>query len=288
MKVAHFTAGTVGAGHLAHAVAIRRGLERAGFAGEFRVFGPPIDFPAAERFGYNAIPIDPHQVTNPFEAPETELARALTTYAPDLLLVEMFWAPVMYLLPLQHCEHWLLVRKARSNWLEGNEYAPFDGSLYQRIIAFEPVDHQLFTHRLEPIVICNPDECKPPTALRERVGVPHGRQLVVVMHAGTAGEIDRIATSDLGGEKPFVVRLDLHDRQQTLFPAAEWLPGADAIYAAAGYNSFWEAKWLGYYDRTTFTAFDREIDDQQWRIDTCADYVQRENGADQLARWIVG
>ena len=72
-----------------------------------------------------------------------------------------------------------------------------------------------------------------------------------------------------------------------LFPLAEWLSGADAICTGAGYNSFWEARWLGYYNRTRFTAFGRHIDDQEWRLTECADYTPKENGADQLARWMM-
>jgi len=285
VRIAHFTAGTVGAGHLAHGVAVQRGLARAGFSGDFRIFGPPIDFPAAERFGYQPVPIDPLQVTNPFEAPDTELARVLADFAPELLVVDMFWAPVMYLLPLPGCVHWLLVRKAPDNWLEGNEYAPFDPSPYARIIAFEPAEHPHLTDHIEPVVICNPDECRPPDALRTLLAVPDDKRLAVVTHAGAAGELADLQT-DEDVEDTVVARFDLRDAAAP-FPAAEWLGGADRIYSAAGYNSFWEAKTLGYYDRTRFTAFGRRIDDQQWRLDACADYVPADNGADQLARMIL-
>ncbi len=142
----------------------------------------------------------------------------------------------------------------------------------------------MFTDQLEPIVICNPDECLPPSALRNRVGVAEDDRLAVVAHAGNLGEIEEIKTNE--GDQATIVRFDAHSPDAP-FPLAEWLTGADAIYAAAGYNAFWESKWLGYYDRTQFTAFGRHIDDQEWRIEQCVNYTMKENGADQLARWIV-
>ena len=45
MKIGFFTAGTIGAGHLLRGMALERGLRRAGFGGEFRMFGPPEAFP---------------------------------------------------------------------------------------------------------------------------------------------------------------------------------------------------------------------------------------------------
>ena len=285
MRIAHFTAGTVGAGHLAHAVAVRRGLERAGFSGEFQIFGPPNAFPASEREGYQSIPVIPEEVTNPYAAPESKLANALNEYAPDLLVAEMFWAPLMYILPLQNCEHWLLIRRCPPIWLEGSQNVPFDPTHYDRIIAFEPMEHPVFTDALEPIVICNPDECRPPTALRELLYVPENNKLAVVAHAGSAGEIDEIGPDEVAGTT--IARFDLRE-ESAPFPIAEWLPGADEIYMAAGYNCFWEARWLGYHDRTDFTPYGRFIDDQQWRLTECAHYTPTENGADQLARWILG
>ncbi len=284
MRIAYFTGGTVGAGHLVRALAIERGLMRSGFEGTYRAFGPSIPFPAAAREPYEYVTVDPLELTNPFAAPESHLASRLGEFQPDLLIVDMFWAPVMYLLPLEDCEHWLLVRKCPDNWLEGTEDIPFDPTLYERIVAIEPLDHTVFTHHVEPIVICNPEECQPRTALRERVGVNSDRPLTVVAHAGNPGEIYRIAVE--GCSQTHIVSFDAADHTAP-FPLAEWLTGADEIHLGAGYNSFWESKWLGYYDRTKFTAFDRHIDDQEWRISACAPYRPKENGADQLAKWIL-
>src|SRR6185295_16051983 len=112
VNIAYFTAGNIGAGHLVRALAIRRGLLRAGFHGSFRIFGPPLPFPAAR-----GIP-DVEEIAvqgdrsygDRFLAPASPLAARLHAFAPDLLLVDLFWAPVYWILPALPCPAWLLLR----------------------------------------------------------------------------------------------------------------------------------------------------------------------------------
>jgi NAD(P)-dependent dehydrogenase (short-subunit alcohol dehydrogenase family) len=148
----------------------------------------------------------------------------------------------------------------------------------------EPIEHSSITHRIDPIVVCNPDECRPPDALRRHLNVPDDKTLAVVAHTGPKQEQEALYA--IGEEDVHVVHFDLTD-PDALFPLAEWLGGADVIMTGAGFNAYWESKWLGFYDRCFFTAFPRKIDDQAWRVRECTDYWPKENGADQLARWIV-
>jgi len=284
MRVAYFTAGTVGAGHFVRGVAIGRALARRGFAGEYRMFGPPLPFPAAAGTAYQPVPVVEEIVRDPARAPESEPARALAAFAPDLLLVDMFWGPLRHVLPLAGCEAWLLVRTCPRVWFTGPPDTPFEPAQFRRLVAIEPFRHALLRERIDPIVVCNPDECRPRDALRARLGVPPDRPLVVVTHAGVRGELARIEET-AGGEA--VARFDLFGPDAP-FPIAEWLPGADRIHAGAGYNAFWEARWLGYAARTRFTAFARKIDDQAWRLATCRGYAMQANGADTLASWALG
>lgn len=284
MRVAYFTAGTVGAGHLVRGFAIGRGLRRLGFTGEYRAFGPPRPFPAAAWDGYESLQIVEDELRDPARSRETDVAVALTTFRPDLLVVDMFWAPLRHILPLPGCEAWLLARICPRAWFTGHDDVRFDARQFGRVIAIEPFRHAALRERIDPVVVSNPDECRPPTALRERLGLASGRPLVVAMHAGLPGEHAQIAGAGRG-EDP--VRFDLFD-EEALFPLAEWLPGADRVLCAAGYNAFWEARWLGYASRTRFTAFPRRIDDQAWRLATCAAYPMRANGADTLAGWMAG
>jgi len=283
MKVAYFTAGTVGAGDLLQGLAIERALERAGAAVEFRAFSPEPPFPYARYANYTPVPVPMRELQQPAAAPESELARALLEYRPDILIVGLFWAPLRYVLPLPGCEHWLLIRRCPDIWFVGPPEAPFEPGQYERIVAVEPLEYDLFTDRIDPGVLCNPDECRPREALRELLNVEESRRLVVVSHAGDPGEIDEMPVD--AGTDDLVVYFSLYD-DQAPFPLCAWLGGADAVVCGAGYNSFWEARTLGYFDRTTFVPFPRRIDDQAWRVRECSGIIPRENGADTLARWI--
>lgn len=106
----------------------------------------------------------------------------------------------------------------------------------------------------------------------------------MVVHAGLADERPGLVAAAAGSGETAV--LSLFERE-ALFPAAEWLPGADAVVSGAGYNAFWEARWLGYADRATFVPLPRRIDDQARRLAECRRHPMRVNGADRLAGWIL-
>jgi hypothetical protein len=286
VRVAYVTGGTVGAGHFVRGVAVGRALGRAGFGGAYRMFGPPLDFPAARAAAdYQPLAIrDDPWLRDRDLAAGSELARTLLAFAPDLVLVDMFWAPLRWVLPLLGCEAWLLLRLAPPVWFSGRRDVPFERDRYARLLAIEPIDDRgLGMTRIDPLVVANPDEVRPPGALRERLGAAAGAPLTVVVHAGERGELEALRAAAGAG----AAVLDLNDPAAP-FPAAEWLGGADRIVCGAGYNAFWEARWLGYAPRARFVAFPRTIDDQARRARDFAGVVPRANGADVLARWITG
>jgi hypothetical protein len=284
VRVAYFTAGTVGAGHLVRGVALGRALVRRGFAGTYRAFGPRLPYPSVQDAGFESVAVVEDELRDPSRAATSGVAAALAAFRPDLLVVDMFWAPLRHILPLPDCECWLLVRACPRAWFTGPRDTSFAPAQFRRVVAIEPFRHAAVRETVDPIVVCNPDECRPPGALRERLGVPPERSLVVVAHAGLAGERAAIEAEARGEH---AVRCDLFD-EHALFPLAEWLPGADRVHCGAGYNAFWEARWLGYAPRTSFKPFPRKIDDQAWRVATCLRSPMRANGADTLAGWIVG
>ena len=285
LKIAYFTAGTVGVGDLLPGLAIERALQRAGFVGEYRAFGTKSPFPFAEHINYEPVSVRMPELQSPESAQNSTLAQTLIDYAPELLVVGLFWAPLRYILPLPNCQHWLLIRRCPDIWFEGPEFAPFDAGQYERIISIEPLEYDVFTDEIDPLVICNRDECRPRDALRRLLRIEEKHRLVVVAHAGEPGEIDEIPVEEQ--PKDTIVYYNLFD-DLAPFPLAEWLSGADAIFCGAGYNSFWEARTLGYFDRTHFLPFPRHIDDQAWRVRTCSDVHPETNGADVLASWIMG
>ncbi len=291
-RVVYFTAGTKGAGHLVRGIAIGRALERQGFEGQFHLVSPiaPLLAMAAAAAEVDTIvcPIDVAQVIDKKRYSRSALTRQLTDLAPDLLIVDLFWAPVLHIVPTLGCEAWLLVRSCPLVWLHGNAAIQFNHRDYRRVIGIEPVDHQQVSEHIDPIVICNQDECYSRGELAQRFSVDPDQPITVVSHAGLAGEIESLGPVEetSGQRKGAVIVSDLHGTD-SVFPLAPWLSAADAVYCSAGYNSYWEARWLGYADKTTFTPFRRQIDDPFWRLGECQSYSMRLNGADTLAASII-
>ena len=186
--------------------------------------------------------------------PRADVA-GLATWAPDLALVDLRWRDV----PSLPCPAWLLVRATTSPW-DG-----FDAGRWERVIGIEPGATGPLTDEVPPVVMVNPDE------------VAHGFDgMTVVMHAGSAAEVARL--SDMSGPGAVVIAGEP-------WPAARFLPFAARVYTGGGYNSVWEARWLGYAERTTFVPFPRGNDDQAARI--AGRVPMTENGADVLARWML-
>lgn len=261
-------------------LAIERALARAGFSGTYSMLGPQQPFGAGRSATWNAIALSEAELRSETAAKESRIARAFEELRPDVLIVDMFWAPLRYILPLRGCEAWLLLRSFPPVWLRGPEGVSFAPDQYERVIAIEPVTARAITHTIDPVVIANPDECRPRGSLRKKLGVEDGETLSVVVHAGMPGEIAQIARIDADAKT-----LDLH-ADDAIFPVCEWLGDCDRIACGAGYNTFWEAHWLGYAPRTTFFPFARSIDDQRWRTTLCGTHPER-NGADVIASWIV-
>jgi len=288
VRVAFYTAGDRGGGHLARGVAIGRALARRGFTGQYKMFGPPLAFAAAARPDWRPVAFTTQELEDPGLAPDGELARALRAFDPDLVVVDLFWAPLMHVLPVLRAEAWLLLRICPHRWLAPphRPQAQFDPRRYARVIGIEPFVAPAVRERIDPVVCVNHEELRPKGALRARLGVDASERLVVVVQAGFTGEgaMLRARAEPLGG----VVRLlDLHDPASP-FPAAEWLGDADVIVAGAGYNAFWEGRWLGHGARTVHLPMPRPNDDQALRMELGDAYTMKENGADTLARMILG
>jgi hypothetical protein len=248
------------------------------------MFGPSHPFAAMPDDDWETVEIHAAALGSPREARETDLAARLTEFAPDLLIVDMFWAPLRHILPLVGCECWLLLRSCPPAWLHGPPGASFDAMQYARIVSIEPISSSALTDRIDPVVLVNSEECQPQGALRRRLGIADDRRLVAVVHAGNRGE--HASLSRAGARDDVVVSFDMYE-SEAIFPIAAWLGDCDMVSCAAGYNAYWEARWLGYAKRTTFAALSRINDDQRWRLSKCGRYEMGANGADTLARWIV-
>jgi hypothetical protein len=280
MKIGYFTAGTVGGGHIVRGLAIARGLRRAGYSGRFRIFSPIAIRGAGTWAEQEVVRASSTELEDPTSAWESVLATAIYSYAPDLVIVDLFWAPLRHVLPELRCEAWLLLRKHPRWWFSGTPRRRFVSSQFARIIAIEPFRSEHASEMIDPIVVCNPEECHDATGLRQLICATDAEPLVIAICGGRPEEMARL----VDGRDCY--QWNLFDPNAP-FPAAEWLPGADAVLCGAGYNSFWEAAWLGYARRAIFVPFARSVDSQEWRLATCLGRRVTSNGADVLAHWIM-
>ncbi len=286
-RVAYVTGGGVGAGHFARGVAIARALRRAGAGVELRMFSDRLPYraPSAIR-AWTEVPFEPQLLEGPEAARSSALGTALQAFAPDVLLVDFFWAHVRHLLPLPRCEAWLLLRWAPAAWLAGIDVLSYDPTIFARTIAIEPGILVAATDEIPPVVVTNPAELRPREALRERFDLRSDENLVLVAQAGQPGEADTLVSlAERCWPDARIVRQTLFD-DDALFPIADWLAGADIIVGGAGYNLFWETRWLGLQGRTHLQAFPRTIDDQAWRLVLHHRTPMLTNGADSLARML--
>ena len=284
-RIAFYTWGMHGGGHLARAWAIRRGLERAGIPADFRVFYGHLGVEVPRGLEVVRLTTPRIDLRDPERARSSETARALLDFAPDLLLVDLAWVELRYILPILDCEAWLLLR-----WCHPAVIArlrEFNRARYARTIAIEPIAPSYLTDRIDPIVGCNPDECLAESALRDLFGVEQGKPISLIVQAGKPGEIEELIREEQERANGFhVIAASLHGKD-VIFPISHYFRGAARIVGGAGYNLFWETRWLGVADRSELRPFVRYYDDQTPRIEA-AFYKMKTNGADVLARQIAG
>lgn len=288
-RVAFYTSGFIGGGHLALAEAIQRGLTRSGSSLKLKVFYAELGLtpPAGLSFELTTLSTLPEELRQAESAQASETARALRDFAPDVLLVDLAFRDLRHLLPLPNCEAWLLLRWIPRKLLYGPFNKTFDPSQYERVIGTEPGLPFEVPFQLEPLVVCNRDECMPEGSLLERLGVPAGKALSLIAHTGKESEVAGLEQLEREAfPQHFVARATLHD-EAALFPLAPWLPDADRIVGGAGYGLYWETRWLGLAARSELRPFSRGIDDQTPRMRHGQSYHMRENGADQLAALLV-
>jgi len=292
VRVVYVTAGTVGVGDLMHGVALRRAAQRSGLPVSVSLVSPPLPFPAVRRLAdHTAVEMDPAALVDPARAASTPLARALSSLKPDVVVVGHFWANVQRIIAQLGFEAWLLLRKAPPVWIKGPPQAPFAPSVFARRLEIEPVGFAGDFEQLAPLVVVNRDELVPAAAARAALlnGVDDdGRPLRLVFQAGNPGEAQALASSSSPSSSSYSHTrvIDLRDNDAP-WPVADLLLGADEIVSGAGYNAYWESRWLGTAAKTTLVPFARRIDDQAWRL-SLASLPMRENGADQLIRMLYG
>lgn len=285
-RIAYFTAGTVGAGHLVRGVALGRALSRGDGDVAYRIFSPPSPFARVAEPWLETVSIEPSLLRSAATARDSAIARAIAAFAPDVLVVDLFWVPLVFV-PLP-CPAWLLLRSVPPAWLVGPVEARFDASRYQRVLAIEPAARLERFEAIDPIVVARRSDVRDRSALAALVGQDPARPLRILAQGGLPADRGPLEQAAHALDPGPWATLDL-SAPDAPFPAAEWLgalqPG-DRLVAAPGYNLYWEARALGFDALTTWVPMARSIDDQAARAALTTE-PPRTNGADTLARMLV-
>lgn len=293
LRVLFLSSGIAGSGHIVLGLSVANAFKRSGVQHEFRLLSVETPFAdLARRHGVDVhtIMAENEIILGPARWRESELYKAIASFKPDILVVDLFWFALDSFIKELPCRKVLLIRQVDPRF--------FRFRVSDRELAFRPGDYDLVAtiepgfalpfpaESLEPLVIRNRDEIKTTYEARADMGIAPEDRACFFGFNGNAWEGAQVWKSfdylDAEGWK--VVRSD--NRAGGLFPAVDWYNAFDMVVCGAGYNAFWEARHFG--KEAFFAPFPRNFEDQYHRIRVNSDYVPKENGADQLVRRLMG
>jgi len=217
--------------------------------------------------------------------------RVFSDMSPDLTLVDVFPRGIFgELAPdLPKRPAWLVSRWIRPAYYLNPDVrraieSCFNGILWCESSPTELSQLEIRQEMVGPALIRSREECLSREKARRLLGVDPDDRLVVVLGSGDMARqenflrlmikvCDKLKFNDYGRTKLLFVSRCLAERESqtvrvaALFPAVEYLPAADALTTAAGFNAFHEARMLKI--PTVFTPQQRLYDDQFLRAEGC-------------------
>ncbi len=292
MRVLFYTGGLSGSGHVTRGLTLVNAFRRSGAAADFSILSVHTEYGRfAEAFGVPIEQIPPEDETalGPDRYRDSALFRAIESSKPDVLVADIHWFALDSFLRDLPCKKVFLTRQI--------DPRTFRFRTPDRELVFRPEDWDLVlrsepgfdlpfpSESVEPLVLRNRDEILPAEAARADLGLGPEDRACLFAFSGRTGEGAEAwkSFSYLEEEGWTVVRSD--NREGGLFPAMDWYNAFDLVVCGAGYNQFWEARYLR--KEAYFVPFPRRFEDQARRIALCSDYEFEENGADQVVRRIL-
>ncbi|MBI9106546.1 MAG: hypothetical protein JEZ04_07340 [Spirochaetales bacterium] len=286
MRIAYFCLGS-GSGNLMIGASIFNALVRIGEQTEFTAITDSEFTPIFSKW-FNIIQIkgEPEKLFT--DDLNTELYRALKSVNPDLIIVFMMWMPIMPLLEGFSCPKVLLIRQCPQKWLI-MKTAPEDSidvnfADYSAAFSIEPGFQPHGFAPLPPLILKNRDELPSPEASRAKLGLIAGEKLCIAADNGPEDEYRDIIEKSKAlcpFDCTLITATNKGGGENSLFPLIDYLPAVDFVVGSAGYNLFYECRYLNIPAR--FFAYERKAEDQMWRIETNGHYHFHTNGADILA-----
>jgi hypothetical protein len=268
MRVLFYSGGVTGSGHIVLGLCVAAALKRSGMPYEVAILSVETPFAQlARRSGVSimTLPAEEADALGPERYRESALFRAIDSYRPDFLIVDLFWFNLDAFLRELPCKKILLIRQV--------DPAIFHFRVPGRELTFP-------ARQIEPLVLRDRDEIMDRAAARADLGFGDKEETCLFAFNGKQGEGASAwkSYSYLREEGWKVYRSD--NRQGGLFPAVDWFNAFDMLVCGAGYSAFWEARAFG--KEAFFLPFPRRFEDQARRAALNADYRPRANGADEL------
>lgn len=285
--IVYVTAGTDGAGHLMRGMAIGRALAATGLSHRYTLLAPASPYAHVAGPSYQAVEIRPAELRDPRSAVDSALGRAIADLAPTLVVLDLFWVPLVFV-PVT-APVWLLLRSVPAAWLRGPVEARFDSRRYERVFAIEDAPGLDAFDQLPPIVWNTEHILRSRNELAARLQIRPDDPIRLVVRAGleTDDALLDAACEDTGGEGWVSVRLGQDDAPCPLGPWLAGLRDGDQVVAGAGYNFYWESHHFGFYPRVRWVPLPRRIDDQHWRAARAVAALDSCDGAATLAAALV-
>lgn len=291
MRLAYYTPGTTGSGRVVLGCAIGTALRRRDPAADFVLLtsSPFVHLADMLDIPYCIVEPDPDGVLIGPRPDESALVQAISEIRPDWLITDYAWhrtQPLRSWLPCKVASVMSQTAPERFIVRHAEGELRFDPSVYDRIYTIEPWDPPFDAEDLDPMILRNADELLSREAAAEELDVDAKRQTALIAVNGAPGEFGELKSRYSYLEDAGYQVVTSSNYAGGLFPALDYYNAFDLVVCGAGYSQFWEAVY--YQKEAVFVPQPRRFEDQAWRVEACQSYTFTENGADQLARVLLG
>jgi hypothetical protein len=291
MRVLYYTAGVAGSGRIVQGLSIYNALVRQRLQAEFCLLSSSPLARLADRLGvpHAEIPLEDERQLSEQAWSTSKLCQFLSSYHPDILLVDLLWFPLHHFIRELPGKKVFLCRQIDARYFAIDSpdgcisFRPED---YDLLLATEPWDPPFPMRPINPIVIRNREEILSRSEALERLALPEGSSYCLFAFTGTAEDVAEVKQmfAYLGEEGYQMVYGS--DYPAGLFPVVDYYQAFDYLICGAGYNAFWEAVY--FQKEAYFIPRPRHFEDQYRRVAECQEYELDQNGADQLVEILAG
>lgn len=290
MKIAFYTTGITGSGHIVKGISIANALKRKSVDCEYTIMHSSGFLNLCEKLKVYNIKIQPESENELSKGnyKSSKLYKTITSINPDILIVDLFWFMIHGFINELECKKIFLCRQVADHFFTiplktgAISFRPED---YDEVIAIEPFSSKIPMRHINPMVIRNRDEILSRDEALKKLGLPKKGKKCLFAFNGKPEEYNQIKKQysyleDVGYNMVYSTNYE-----GGLFPAVDYFNAFDLIICGAGYNAFWEVMYFN--KEAIFVPVKRRFESQRRRIEECSGYTFEENGADQLVDIIL-